>query len=269
MPRWAKSAVTPHTEPFELIFNRGERHSGPVGPRGWPGSTTPGSSAPGYGSTSGGGSGTMRSGAPAGPNHILPDFSTGRTRAGTADPTGRWREPTDTRAGGIRVGAGPKDMAGPPPSPTGSESGPGILESWFNQRAAGIDAASQYATRRGLDALNDRYAAAGMANSGAARQGDSDLLANIEAQRAGQLDALAAGASGEHQRKLDSMFGQGLGLAGGQSGINSAYDLKAAGVQSDALSAALNYFLNKAGVDDKSRQTGLNNILGIWGAAAS
>lgn len=160
----------------------------------------------------------------------------------------------------------------PPPepkNPTGSESGPGILESWFNQRASGIDAASQYATRRGLDALNDRYAAAGMANSGAARQGDSDLLANIEAQRAGQLDALAAGASGEHQRRLDSMFGQGLGIAGGQSQINSAYDLRAAQVQSDALSAALNYFMNKEGVDDKSRQAGLNNILGIWGAATS
>lgn len=152
-----------------------------------------------------------------------------------------------------------------PPPPRGSESGPGILESWFNQRAQGIDAASQYATKRGLDALNDRYAAGGMANSGAARQGDADLLANIEAQRAGALDALAAGASGEHQRRLDSMFGQGLGLAGGQSQINSIYDIKAGDAQSEAIKAALGFFLNKAGVDDKSRQQGLSNIFSLIG----
>ena len=159
--------------------------------------------------------------------------------------------------GGI---AGPDATA---PSPTGTESGPGILENWFNQRAQGVDAASEYARKRGMDALGDRYGAAGLSNSGAARQGESDLLANIEAQRAGQLDALAGGASGEHQGRLNSMFSQGLGLAGGRSGINTAYDIKGADAWSNALAAALGFGANKAGVDEKSRQSGITNSLGI------
>lgn len=143
----------------------------------------------------------------------------------------------------------------------GSESGPGILENWFNQRATGTDIASQYATKRGIEALGSRYGAAGLGNSGAARQGEADLLANIEAQRAGQLDALAGGASGEHQNRLNSMFGVGSNIAGGRSAINSAYDLSAASAQSDALKAALGFYLNKAGVDSQSNQAGLNNII--------
>lgn len=153
---------------------------------------------------------------------------------------------------------------GKPPA-YGSESGPGILENWFNQRATGTDLASQYATKRGLDALGDRYAAAGNYNSGAARQGEGDLLANIEAQRAGQLDALAGGASGEHQNRLNSMFGTGSSIAAGRSGINSAYDLAAAKAQSDALSAALGFGINKAGVDSKANQAGLSNIISLGG----
>lgn len=191
----------------------------------------------------------------------------GAPPAGSA-PAGPAYDPAAAAAATAASGAQARaaaESAPPPPAapPPGTQAGPGILESWFNQRAQGIDAASRYATKRGLDSLNDRYAAAGMANSGAARQGDADLLANIEAQRAGQLDALAGGASGEHQRRLDSMFGQGLGLAGGQSGINSAYDLSAGQAMSDAIKAALGYFLNKAGVDDKSRQGGINNLLGL------
>jgi len=104
-----------------------------------------------------------------------------------------------------------------------------------------------------------------MSNSGAARQAESDLYANLLSQRMGQLDALAGGASGEHQGRLNAMFGQGLGLAGGQSGINSAYDLAAANAQSNALSAALRFGVNKAGVDSKSNQQGLNNIFSLYG----
>lgn len=152
---------------------------------------------------------------------------------------------------------------------TGTQSGPGILESWFNQRAQGIDAASEYAKKRGLDALNDRFAAAGMANSGAARQQDSDLLANIEAQRASQLDALAAGASGEHQRRIEDMFNEGQGIASGRSAINSAYDLAAAKAQADALAAALGFGVNKAGVDSKAQQSFLDSLFRLGALAAA
>lgn len=151
----------------------------------------------------------------------------------------------------------------PPPPERGSESGPGILESWFNQRASGTDPAFEYGMKRGMEGLGNKYAAAGAFNSGAARQGESDLMANLISQRMGQLDALAGGASGEHQNRINSMFNQGLGLASGESGINSAYDLAAANAMSTNLNALLGMFMNKAGVDQKSNQQGLGNIIGF------
>ena len=156
-------------------------------------------------------------------------------------------------------------MGSMPPPTGGTQSGPGILEDWFNQRAKGVDQAYDYATKRGMQTLGNASAARGGFNSGASRQQESDFMANMGAQRMGQLDALAAGASGEHQNRLNSMFGQGLGMAGGQSGINSAYDLMAGKSMSDALSALLGFTTNKAGVDSKSNQQGLQNIIGLLG----
>jgi hypothetical protein len=162
--------------------------------------------------------------------------------------------------GGFKAPAPP-----PPPSPSGSQSGPGILENWFNQRANGTDPAYEYATKRGMEQLGTASAARGGFNSGAARQQESDFMANMGAQRTGQLDALAGGASGEHQNRLNSMFNQGQALAGGQSGINSAYDLAAGKSMSDALSALLGFTTNKAGVDSKSNQQGLSNLISLGG----
>jgi hypothetical protein len=172
-------------------------------------------------------------------------------------------------ANGAQGGSGaPAAPAGPEAasSPYGSQSGPGILENWFNQRATGTDAASTYATKRGLDSLGDRFSAAGGYNSGAARQADADLIANIEAQRAGQLDSLAGGASAEHQGRLDSMFRTGAQVAGGQAGIGSAYDLGAAGNMSAANNAINQMNLNKAGVDSQANQALFNNLLKAYSA---
>lgn len=155
----------------------------------------------------------------------------------------------------------------PPPNPYGSQSGPGILESWFNQRANGTDPAYEYALKRGGDDLDSRMSAGGSFNSGARGQQLSDFYANMGAQREGQLDALAGGASGEHQNRVNSMFGQGLGLAGGESGINSAYDLSAGNAMSDALKALLGYTQGKSGVDDKSRQSGFQNLMSLYALA--
>lgn len=148
-------------------------------------------------------------------------------------------------------------------SPYGSESGNTYLEDRYLSRLNGTDQAFNYAAKRGMEDLGNRYSSAGAYNSGAARQGESDFYANLTAQSQGQLDALAAGATGARQNKLNAMFGQGLGLAGGESGINSAYDIAAAGAQKDALAAALGYGVNKAGVDSQSTQQGLGNITGI------
>jgi hypothetical protein len=115
--------------------------------------------------------------------------------------------------------------------------------------------------KRGMESLGNQSAAAGSFNSGAARQQESDFAANMGAQRIGQLDSLAGGASGEHQNRLNSMFSQGNALAGGESGVNSAYDLAAGKSMSDALSALLGFTTNKAGVDSKSNQQGYSNIL--------
>jgi hypothetical protein len=164
-----------------------------------------------------------------------------------------------------KAGAAPPPAApvAPPASPYGYASGPGILENWFNQRANGTDPAYEYAMKRGGDAIDNRMAAGGSYNSGARGQQLSDYAANMGAQREGQLDTLAAGASGEHQGRLNSMFSQGQGLAAGESGINSAYDLSAGKSMSDALAAALGFTLNKAGVDQKSQQQGLTNMISL------
>lgn len=222
-----------------------------------------------------------------GPNAVQGEYS-GYTRQGASvGGSGRASRPDPSHAhaggggaitppaaapgagfGALRPGRSGLDANGqppPPPDPLGSQSGPGILEQWFNQRANGIDKAYEYASQRGMDRLGTASAARGGFNSGAARQQESDFMANMGAQRTGQLDALAGGASGEHQNRLNSMFGQGLGLANGQSGINSAYDLTSAKAMSDALSALLGFTTNKAGVDSKSNQQGISNILGFLG----
>lgn len=161
---------------------------------------------------------------------------------------------------------------GSPPaggSPYGSQSGPGILESWFNQRASGTDPAFNYAAERGMETLGNRSAAAGNFNSGAARQQESDFYANLVAQRMGQLDQLAAGASGEHIGRLGLMFNQGLGLAGGQAGQASAYDLGAAGNMAAANQAQQQMFLNKAGIDSQGNQAAFGNIASLYGLGAA
>jgi hypothetical protein len=114
--------------------------------------------------------------------------------------------------------------------------------------------------KRGMTDLGNRSAAAGSFNSGAARQQESDFAANMAAQREGQLDALAGGASGEHQGRLNSMFNQGLGLAGGQAGLASGYDLGAGNAMSSANMGALMLGLQKAGVDSQAAQGFLNNL---------
>jgi len=164
---------------------------------------------------------------------------------GGQDPLGKGQAPTD--------------------NPYGTESGPGILESWFNQRANGTDPAFEYASKRGMETLGNRYAAAGSFNSGARAQGDSDFMANLVAQRMGQLDSLAGGASGEHAGRLAQMFGAGNQIAGGQAGLSSAYDLGAAGNMQAANQAQQQMALNKAGVDAKANQGLINTGLQIYG----
>jgi hypothetical protein len=147
-------------------------------------------------------------------------------------------------------------------NPYGTESGPGILENWFQQRAGGTDPGYEYAVSRGLKDLGTRSAARGGFNSGAAVQQESDYLANMGAQRETQLDALAGGASGEHQGRVNSMFNQGAALAGGQAGLAGQYDLGAAQSMSASDVAQLMMMLNKAGVDSQAAQGLINNIIG-------
>lgn len=147
----------------------------------------------------------------------------------------------------------------------GTESGPGILQSWFDQRATGTDPAFEYGLKRGMTDLGNRYSAAGAFNSGAARQGESDLYANLLSQRMGQLDALAGGASGEHQGSLNSMLTYGIGLASGRAGLSSAYDFATADSQRAANEAIRQLNLNKAGVDSQGTQAAFGNIGSIYG----
>lgn len=168
-----------------------------------------------------------------------------------------------TRAPGAGSGAG-TDAA----NPYGTESGNTYLEDRYLNRMSGEDLAYNYAAKRGMEGLGNQYAAAGMANSGAARQGESDFLANLTAQSQGQLDSLAAGATGARQRKTDSMFNTALGLAGGEAGSVSPYALGAAGAMSAADQAYIYMLLNKAGVEGQARQGGLNALFNFGKFAA-
>lgn len=200
----------------------------------------------------------------------------GRTRAQAAGTRMPGAQPGPTAGfpgrGSSYKGVSSPTVYGAPggaPSTTGSESGPGILESWFNQRAAGTDPAYEYAMRRGGDSIDNRMAAGGSFNSGARGQQLSDFAANMGAQRMGQLDSLAGGASGEHMGRLGMMFQQGLGLAGGQAGLASAYDLGAAGNMDAANRAQQQMFLNKAGVDSQFNQGRANNLINAYAAYQS
>lgn len=195
------------------------------------------------------------------------------TGAAPPPPSANWR----TGGPGTRHGTKPQNwqtmqqhqQAQNPQPAYGSQSGPGILESWFNQRANGTDPAYEYAMRRGMESLGNQSAAAGSFNSGAARQQESDFAANMGAQRLGQLDALAGGASGEHQGRVNSMFQQGQALAGGQAGLASAYDLGAAGNMQAANQAMTQMALNSAAQQQQAHAGFANNLLQAYGLSQS
>jgi len=153
-----------------------------------------------------------------------------------------------------------------PPSPYGTESGPGILEQWFNQRANGTDPGWEYGMGRATAELNRQSAARGGFNSSASMRSLSDLYSGAVSQRESQLDALAGGASGEHQGRLNSMFNEALGLANGQAGTGSGYDINTGNNMSQMDIAQIQLALDKAGVDQKTRQAILGTITsGIQG----
>lgn len=206
----------------------------------------------------------------------------------SAIPGGKTAPPTQRGAGNVAGGGAynngtqpivypkPPKAATPasapqaaPPAGGGSESGAGILENWFNARASGTDPAYEYAMDRGMDSIDDRMAAGGSFNSGARGRQISDFAANMGAQRLGQLDALAGGASGEHLGRLNMMFNQGLGVAGGQAGLASQYDLGAAGNMDAANRAQGQMFLDKAGVDSQFAQGRLNSLINAYSAYQS
>lgn len=141
-----------------------------------------------------------------------------------------------------------------PASTYGSQSGPGILDQWFNQRASGTDPGWEYATGRATDAINNQYAARGGYNSSGATQSIGDMFANATAQRESQLDSLATGASNEHQNSLNSMFTQGLGIANGVSGAGEQYGLASGTEQQQNTQNQIYLSLTKAGVDAKTAQ---------------
>jgi hypothetical protein len=85
------------------------------------------------------------------------------------------------------------------------------------------------------------------------------------AQRLGQLDARAGGASGEHQGRVNSMFQQGQALAGGQSGLASAYDLGAAGNMAAANQAMTQMNLNSAAQQQQAHAGFANNLMNLYG----
>lgn len=193
------------------------------------------------------------------------------TRDGSVPNSIRPVDNSQKLADASKTAAASQTPAGPAPPPGpggGSESGPGILEQWFNSRANGTDPGYEYAVGRGTKDLNNQFAARGGYNSGAAIQAIGDYQANMGSQREAQLDALAGGASGEHQGRLNSMFSQGLGLANGQGGISGMYDTGAGNAMNQGNVQAIQMMLDKAGVDTKANQGVVNAFMSLLGLAS-
>jgi hypothetical protein len=152
--------------------------------------------------------------------------------------------------------------SGAPVDPYGTESGNTYDEQRYIDRMSGQDQAYNYAAKRGGEALDAQYRAAGGANSGARFQGESDMIANLTAQSQAQLDRLSGQATDSRQDKVDSMFNQGTQLAGGQAGTVAPYALGAAGAMSAGDQAYLQMLLGRSEVDGKTRQAAANTVIG-------
>lgn len=144
----------------------------------------------------------------------------------------------------------------------GTNSGPGILQQWFNERATGTDPAYEYTTGRGLKALDTAAAARGGFNGGASMQQDSDYLANMGAQRQSQLDALASGASNENANQVSQMLGLGMGLGSGEAGLAGQYDLGAGGAMTSANNTGLSLSGQAAMLPYLARQQMMSQLMG-------
>lgn len=145
----------------------------------------------------------------------------------------------------------------------GTQSGPGILQQWFDQRAGGTDPGWEYGLGRAETALNNQYAARGGFNSGAALQGQGDLLSNAMSQREGQLDQLAAGASGENAGQISQMLGFGNSLASGESGLAGQYDLGAGGAMTNANNTGLQLSGEAAMIPYLAKAGMMSNLMGL------
>lgn len=160
----------------------------------------------------------------------------------------------------------PASSAAAPSAPTyGTASGPGILQQWFDERASGTDPGWEYETGRNATALDNEYAARGGYDSGAALQGQSDLMANEEAQREGQLDTLAGGASGENLGQISQMLGAESGLASGQAGLAGQYDLGAATDETNANNTGLSLSGQAAMIPYLARIQLMQSLMGAGG----
>lgn len=158
-------------------------------------------------------------------------------------------------------------MAAAPPT-YGTQSGPNLMDQWFNERASGTDPGYEYATSRGLTSLDNAAAARGGFNGGASMQQDSDYLANMGSQREGQLDQLAGGAQSADQSQLNTMLGMGMGLAGGQAGLGAAYDTSGANAMSAANSTGLSLGAQGIGLQYGANQNSMNQLMGLGTLAA-
>lgn len=195
---------------------------------------------------------------------------TGASRTGPDHFVGGSGLKTAPSYGTTPAGAAPATQPqAAPADPGGSQSGPGILEQWFNQRAGGTDPGWEYATGRATDQINRQAAARGGYNSSAATQGIDDMFANATSQRESQLDALAGGASGEHQGRLNNMFTQGMGLANGQANTSSGFDTKTGDYMNQNQIAQIQLALDKAGIDQKTQQAWLGFMQNAGSTAAS
>lgn len=184
------------------------------------------------------------------------------TAAGTVQGNNAANNPAINPTMGLSSLTAPSSSSGPT---YGTQSGPGILQQWFDQRAGGTDPGWEYGLGRAQTALNNQYASRGAFDSGAALQGQGDMLSNALSQREGQLDQLAHGASAENANQVSQMLGFGNSLAGGESGLAGQYDLGAGGAMTSANNTGLSLSGQAAMIPYLAQAGMMQNLMGIGG----
>lgn len=133
-------------------------------------------------------------------------------------------------------------------------SGPSLSQQRYADLQGGNDPYFNYMLQRGNKQLDNTFSAQGGFNSGARLQAGSDFQANLAAQQSQQMSGLAGQADQEQRGRLADIFGRQFGISQGEAGATEKAYGAGGGFFERGQMASIEAALQKAGIDDKTRQ---------------